>query len=169
MSTLATPSDLLSAAELRQFAAALAGSPQRWRDRVEAAGGGSRCYTERWSDDFVNAWAIRWSDDADTGFHDHDGAAAAIVVIEGFVVEERLTLVGPPITRRFGPGQSFHLPASAIHRVRHGGGGPALTVHAYSPPLRVQGIYRVGADGALERETISYMEELRPELAAASA
>jgi hypothetical protein len=169
VSVLTAPSDLLSAAELHRFAAALADSPQRWRDRVEIAGDTARCYAETWSDDFVNAWAIRWSDDADTGFHDHDGAAAAIVVIEGYVLEERLTLAGPPITRSFGPGQSFHLPSSAIHRVRHGGGGAALTVHAYSPPLRVQGIYRVGTDGALERETVSYTEELRAELAAATA
>jgi hypothetical protein len=52
--------------------------------------------------------------------------------------------------------------------VRHGGGGPALTVHAYSPPLRVQGVYRVAADGALERDVVSYTEELRGELAVAA-
>jgi hypothetical protein len=89
-------------------------------------------------------------------------------VIEGLVVEERLALAGAPIARRFAGGESFHLAASAIHRVRHGGGPPALTVHAYSPPLRVQGVYRVAPDGALERDVVPYTEELRGEFAVAA-
>jgi hypothetical protein len=82
-------------------------------------------------------------------------------VVEGAVVEERLALAGPAVTRRFSAGQSFHLSASAIHRVRHDGAAPALTIHAYSPPLRRQGVYRTGADGALERDATPYTEELR--------
>jgi mannose-6-phosphate isomerase-like protein (cupin superfamily) len=169
VSLVAPRSRVLSAEELRRFASELSRSPERWRGLDELAQDGARRYAETWSDDHVNAWTIRWSEDADTGFHDHDGAAAAIVVVEGHVVEERLTLAGPPVSRRFGPGQCFHLPSCAIHRVRHGGGAPALTVHAYSPPLRVQGVYRVGADGALERETVSYTEELRAESRAVAA
>ena len=34
-----------------------------------------------------------------------------------------------------------------IHRVRHAGGGPAITIHAYSPPLWRMGAYEVDADG----------------------
>jgi hypothetical protein len=169
MSALRAPRGVLSGAGLQRFAAAMAAGPTRWRGLEELPPGSARGYAELWSDQYVNAWAIRWSDDADTGFHDHCGAAAAIVVMEGWVVEERLSLSGPPIARRFGPGQSFQLPASAIHRVRHGGGAAALTVHAYSPPLLLQGVYRVGVDGALERETVSYTEELRAGAAAVAA
>jgi hypothetical protein len=169
MSVLVPPRGVLSAVELQRFAVGLAGSPKRWRGLGKLGPASGRHYTELWSDQYLNAWAIRWSDDADTGFHDHCGAAAAIVVVEGCVVEERLRLAGPPIARRFGPGQCFELPPSAIHRVRHGGGAAALTVHAYSPPLRVQGVYRVGGDGALERETVSYTEELRAEATAVAA
>lgn len=161
MSVLAAPHRVLSKAQLRRFAAGLAGASERWHGLGELPPGSARCYMELWSDEYVNAWAIRWSDDADTGFHDHCGAAAAIVVVDGWVVEERLSLTGSPIAQRFGPGQCLELPASAIHRVRHGGGAAALTVHAYSPPLLVQGVYRVGAGGALERDTVSYTEELR--------
>jgi hypothetical protein len=80
-------------------------------------------------------------------------------VLEGTAVEERPALGAAPLTRRFGAGKSFHLPASAIHRIRHAGGPSALTVHAYSPPLTVQGVYREGAGGALERYTVPYTEE----------
>lgn len=168
MRLLTPPAGLLDPHALECFAVVLAHSPEHWREPLAPSPPDQRGYAEIWSDEHVNAWAIRWSDDADTGFHDHDIAAAGIAVIEGLVVEERLALAGPPIARRFGRGASFHLPASAIHRVRHGGGGPALTVHAYSPPLRVQGVYRVAADGALERDVVSYTEELRGELAVAA-
>ena len=38
----------------------------------------------------VNAWLICWSEDHDTGFHDHDASAAAITVMAGHVREDRL-------------------------------------------------------------------------------
>jgi hypothetical protein len=155
-----TSTAALDPVELARFAVELASSPLLWRDLVLGDHDG-RQYATIWSDDRVNAWAIRWSRDADTGFHDHDDSAGAIVVLEGSVIEERLALAGPPLARRFGAGQSFRLSPSAIHRVRHAGGPPALTIHAYSPPLRRQGVYRAGPDGALERDAIPYTEELR--------
>jgi hypothetical protein len=167
MSGVNAPGKLLDGTALERFAAVLAASSQRWLEIEGSADEAARAYALIWADEHVNAWAIRWCDAADTGFHDHDGSAAGIVVLEGSVVEERLALTGPPIARRFGAGQSFRMPPSAIHRVRHGGGAPALTVHAYSPPLQIQGVYRVADDGALVRETVPYTEELRGELAAA--
>ena len=44
----------------------------------------------------------------------------------------------------------------------HAGGEPAVTVHAYSPPLRRLGAYVVEPSGALRREPISAAEELVP-------
>jgi hypothetical protein len=162
MSMPAAPTEVLDAAELVRFAAALAGSPEHWRGLVRDDGE-ARVYETIWSDEHVNAWVIRWPEHADTGFHDHDVSASGIVVVEGAVVEERLALTGPPVARRFSAGQSFHLSASAIHRVRHDAAAPALTIHAYSPPLRRQGVYRTGPDGALERDATPYTEELRAE------
>jgi quercetin dioxygenase-like cupin family protein len=163
MSGPAEPTDVLGASELVRFASELADSPERWRNLVRLEPS-VRVYETLWSDDYVNAWVICWPDDADTGFHDHDTSAAGIIVVEGSLLEERLALSGPQLRRRYGAGASFHLPASAIHRVRHGGGQPALTIHAYSPPLRHQGVYRVGGDGALEREATPYTDELRAQI-----
>ena len=160
MSLSRSSAGVLDPVELVQFAAELASSPERWRDLVRPDGE-ARAYETIWSDERVNAWAICWSAHSDTGFHDHDDSAAGIVVIEGSVIEERLTMAGPPFSRRFGAGESFHIAASAIHRVRHAAGVPALTIHAYSPPLRRQGVYRTGPDGILEREATPYTEELR--------
>jgi hypothetical protein len=43
----------------------------------------------------------------------------------------------------------------------HAGDRPAVTLHAYSPPLARTGAYRIGPDGELERELLAGEEELR--------
>jgi quercetin dioxygenase-like cupin family protein len=124
-------------------------------------------YEQIWDDVDVNAWLICWSEDQDTGFHDHDESAAAITVVSGKVREDRLTLAGPPRSREVGAGETFTVPPVAIHRVLHAGSGPAVTIHAYSPPLRRTGAYRIGSDGELERESQPFEVELRGEPVAA--
>ena len=105
-------------------------------------------------------------DDHDTGFHDHDRSCGAVAVVSGGVREERLALGGAPRERSFGVGESFHFAAADIHRVRHAGAEPAVTLHVYSPPLLRMGAYEVGADGVLVRHAMSSSEELRPRAAA---
>ena len=64
-----------------------------------------------------------------------------------------------------------HLPPDRIaqlawecgHRWRERTLGPAVTVHAYSSPLRRMGAYRIGAGGELERESQHFEHELRSE------
>ena len=82
-------------------------------------------------------------------------------MIAGHVREDRLRLGGPPRSRVLGPGSLFTVPPVAIHRVLHAGSAPAVTLHAYSPPLVRAGAYRIGSDGELERELLSHEEELR--------
>jgi quercetin dioxygenase-like cupin family protein len=154
----------LSAAELNRFAHELAADADRWRHLIRHADD-VRVFEQIWDDEDVNAWVICWSEDQDTGFHDHDDSAAAIMVIDGHVREERLRFGADPEARVAGPGTSLFVPATAIHRVLHAGNGPAITIHAYSPPLRRTGAYRVGQDGTLERESLSFEEELRAEAA----
>ena len=150
----------LTAAALERFVAHLADSPELWQHAVRHASD-VRVYEQIWDDEDVNAWLICWSEDQDTGFHDHDDSSAAIAVIEGQVREDRLRVGDPPRSRTFGPGQVFTVPAVAIHRVLHAGDVPAVTLHAYSPPLARTGAYRIGPDGELERELLSNEEELR--------
>jgi quercetin dioxygenase-like cupin family protein len=152
----------LSPTELERFVADLAASPDRWRHLVRHASD-ARVYEQIWGDEDLNAWVICWSEDQDTGFHDHDESSAAIAVIAGKVREDRLRIGGEPRTRVLGPGSIFTVPAVAIHRVLHGGGPPAVTIHAYSPPLVKTGAYRIGSDGELERELLSNEDELRGE------
>jgi quercetin dioxygenase-like cupin family protein len=70
----------------------------------------------------IAAWVLRWSEDHDTGFHDHDVSAAAVIVLDGQVREDRLRLDGQPTTRIGGAGDSFTVPPSAIHPRASGSG-----------------------------------------------
>jgi mannose-6-phosphate isomerase-like protein (cupin superfamily) len=156
----------LTLVELERFAAGLAAAPERWRHLVRDADD-ARVYELIWDDEDVNAWVICWSEDQDTGFHDHDDSAAAIAVVSGRVREDRLRIGGAPLSREIGGGETFTLPPVAIHRVLHAAGRPAVTIHAYSPPLRRTGAYSVGPDGELEREALPFEAELRAEPAIA--
>jgi mannose-6-phosphate isomerase-like protein (cupin superfamily) len=153
--------------ELERFAAELAIDTARWQPFLAAAGDeDERVYELIWDDEAVNAWVIRWTEDSDTGFHDHDESAAGITVVSGHVREDRLTVGGVgggSISREFGPGETFTVEPVAIHRVLHAGTGPAVTIHAYSPPLRRTGAYTVLATGELVRESQPFEVELRGE------
>jgi mannose-6-phosphate isomerase-like protein (cupin superfamily) len=156
----------LSHSELQAFVAELAAAPERWGDRIRGASS-MRVYELIWSDEDVNAWVIRWQEDNDTGWHDHDESSGGIAVISGRVREERLVLGAEPLVRHLGSGEICTVPATAIHRVLHDGGAPAITIHAYSPPLTRMGAYRVGPSGELERESVPSEVELQPQVAAA--
>jgi mannose-6-phosphate isomerase-like protein (cupin superfamily) len=151
--------------QLERFAAGLAAAPERWRHLVRHTDE-MRVYELIWSDEEVNAWVICWQEDNDTGWHDHDESAGGIAVISGYVREERLVLGAEPRVRHLGPGETFTVPSTAIHRVLHDGEGPAVTIHAYSPPLTRMGAYRVGPEGELERESLPPEVELAPQVAA---
>ena len=147
--------------ELVSVVRRLAAQPERWAHLVEHDPE-RRVYEELLRDDELAVWLICWMDDHDTGFHDHDLSSGAVAVVAGEVAEERLVLGGAPVTRRFAQGAAFHFGAADIHRVRHAGTAPAVTIHAYSPPLVRTGSYTVGDDGVLERRSQSSAEELRP-------
>jgi predicted metal-dependent enzyme (double-stranded beta helix superfamily) len=152
----------LSGPELAAFVAELADRPELWihlvhHDHVQ------RVYEELFSDPFLTAWLICWSEDHDTGYHDHDVSAGAVAVVGGRVREERLTIDGAgAASRTFAAGDSFHFSAADIHRVRHAGADPAVTLHVYSPPLARMGAYVIGSDGVLARHPVASGQELRP-------
>ena len=147
--------------DLIEFVRGLADRPQSWRHLVEHDRA-ARTYSELLRDDNVAAWLICWMADHDTGFHDHDVSAGAVAVVSGSVREDRLVLGAPPTSRVLTAGSAFSFEASDIHRVQHAGAEPAVTIHAYSPPLWRMGAYDVGPEGRLLRHSVSYAEELRP-------
>jgi hypothetical protein len=156
-----TASHDLSPAELRDYVARLAAEPERWRSLVRRTGS-DRHFEQLWRDDHVDVWVISWNRGNDTGYHDHDTSRGAVAVVEGEVVEERLTVGGAPRAVRPRAGSVFDFEASHVHRMHQDAAEPAVTIHAYSPPLWRMGAYAVEPDGTLRRQSISYAEELRP-------
>ena len=160
MSALATGRDLAEH-ELLALVRDVAARPGEWRHLVEHDRR-QRRYVELRRDEHVSVWLISWTERTDTGFHDHDLSAGAVAVVAGRVREDRLTLEGPPRSRIVAATEAFTFSAADIHRVAHAGREPAVTIHAYSPPLWRMGAYEVLPDGGLRRHSISYAEELRP-------
>ena len=150
----------LDRSELRDLVARLAADPRRWRALVRHDGG--RRFEQLCRDDHVDVWVISWGNGSDTGFHDHDVSRGAVAVGEGELIEQRLVLGGAPREVRHRAGETFDFDAAHVHRMRQDSATPAVSIHAYSPPLWRLGSYAVASDGTLRRQSISYAEELRP-------
>lgn len=125
---------------------------------------GARVCRHLYATEHYEAWLICWKDDGDTGWHDHDVSLGGVHVIAGELNEERICLRPGASewshTRAYGAGTSFNFDERHIHRMTHAGGGPAISVHCYSPPLVTMGQYELDADGILRRESISGDAEL---------
>ena len=148
--------------DLHALARRVAADEERWAPHV-AHDAQRRTYHLLHDGEDATVWLLCWMPGHDTGFHDHDGSWGAVTVVAGEVREDRLTVGGGPQGRVVGPGGAFDFGPADIHRVRHAGVVPAVTIHAYSPPLRAMGSYVVDpVNGVLRREVLREDEELRP-------
>jgi Cysteine dioxygenase type I len=151
----------LDRCELRDLVTGIAADPEQWRALVRRSTAG-RAFEQLWRDEHVDVWVISWMHGSDTGFHDHDVSRGAVAVVEGEVIEERLVLGGAPRQLHQHAGDVFDFDASHVHRMCQVFDAPAVSIHAYSPPLWRMGAYALAPDGTLRRRSISYAEELRP-------
>ena len=154
----------LDRTELRRLARAVAADRQAWSHLVRR-GTSRRHFVQLHRDPHLDVWLLCWTDDQETGLHDHDLSSGAVYVCQGALVEERLELCDGAFTRakvRRPQGSTFDFDASHVHCLRHPGGpGLAVSVHVYSPALWRMGYYEIGEDSALRRISVSYAEELR--------
>jgi len=114
---------------------------QRWHVRLHC-------------DDQVDVWLISWTRTQGTELHDHGDSAGAFTVVEGCLTEsvwsgsaERGRLVDH--AREAGDAVVFG--SHYVHDVRNTAVASAVSVHAYSPPLRRMGFYNVAGDGLVRR------------------
>jgi hypothetical protein len=122
-----------------------------------------RCYVQLHRDPHVDLWLICWDAAQETGLHDHDRSSGAVRVVEGTLLEDSFVARADDSiglqTVRHGAGARFSFDASYIHDVRHDGGEPATSIHAYSPALWRMGHYALGPRG-LGRVSVTYVEEV---------
>ena len=143
-----------------RVAAQIAARRELWEPHLDLLAT-ARSYASLHRDAELDVWAIFWLPSNDTGWHDHDVSSGAVHVVEGELVEHALVLGGPDRRRVHTAGGGFTFGPSHIHRVTCET-GRAVSIHAYSPPLWRLGQYTVGEDGTLQRQSVSYADELRP-------
>ncbi|MFL5885973.1 MAG: cysteine dioxygenase [Thermoleophilaceae bacterium] len=141
---------MLRETELRELVTAARRDREAWQHLVRQDAGERVCELLH-SSEQAELWLVCWADGHDTGFHDHDRSTGLIAVIDGAIREERLTIGGAPIAGVHPAGAEVAVPPGDIHRVAHVDGAPAVTLHAYSPPLERVGTYAVADDGRLRR------------------
>ena len=102
------------------------------------------------SDDYVDVWLISWATEQTAELHDHMGSLGALTVVSGSLVEQRWVGDGL-LGRRLRAGRSAGFPLGHVHDVGNPAPTPAVSVHAYSPPLTAMSYYAVEPGPRLRR------------------
>lgn len=162
-SELLEATGVLSEDELATLVSRITARPDLWQPLV-VVDRDRRRYELLYDDDQVDIWVLSWMPGQKTGFHDHDRSSVALICAQGELDEGSLALGLRAEPVRMTPGVVRTGPGGYIHSVSHVEGEPAVSIHAYSPPLTCVGQYRVDSLGRLRREP----EHGRKELADAS-
>jgi len=128
-----------------QFAAA-----DGWMERVRLRIA-QRWYERVYLDSDYDVWIISWMPGQSTGFHDHGESAGAFVVATGVLVEHRPGET--PLEIHQGQPRTFGV--DYAHDVRNVSAGPAISIHAYSPPLDEMNEYELEGSHLVPREQAS--------------
>jgi rhodanese-related sulfurtransferase len=140
---LRTPEELANIVSL--FA-----SSNGWMDKVRLRAEG-RWYERLYHGPDYDIWVLSWLPGQSTGFHDHGASSGAFVVATGILEEhrpgERIHVMHPGKPRAFGPDYT--------HDVRNVSLAPAISIHAYSPPLSEMNEYELDGSQLVPREPAS--------------
>lgn len=123
----------LGLAELTSLVQNTAADTTAWQ-RVVRFNSTDRFYARLDSDSHVDVWLLTWLHDQSTELHDHGLSAAAFTVVSGELLEVRATADARLSSHRRLPGETTWVAPGVVHDVRHSS-GPAISIHAYSPPL----------------------------------
>ena len=93
-------------------------------------------------------WLLSWLPGQRTGFHDHGGSAGAFAVAHG-TLDERSAPGGLPsaVAVTLAPGSVRSFGPRYVHDVVNSSTRPAVSVHAYSPPLARMRRYELTRSG----------------------
>lgn len=114
-----------------------------------------RWYERLYQGEDYDIWVISWLPGQSTGFHDHGDSSGAFVVATGILEEhrpgEQPLVIHPGKPRAFGPNYA--------HDVRNVSLAPAVSIHAYSPPLSEMNAYELDGSRLIPRERVSKRAE----------
>lgn len=145
------PEGALKQEQLRDLVRAIADKPELWQPLV-VVDDSRRRYRLLYEDDRIDVWVLSWMPGQGTGFHDHGLSEVALMCVQGTVLEKQMRLPSGASRVEMTPGTIRTGGAGYIHAVNHQEGEPAVSLHAYSPPLVNVGQYVVDEAGILERK-----------------
>lgn len=146
--------EVLSTEDLAALVSELADNPAAWVSKVRF-GIDERWWTRLHGDESVDVWLLTWVTDTGTDLHDHGDSSGAFIVVSGTLEEvrpngsdERLA-----VTTLYA-GDVRSIARGVVHDVRSPLLTPAVSIHAYSPPLREMTFYEQGASGPRPTRTV---------------
>lgn len=128
----------------------VAADPDAWQPQLRLP----RPDGQRWwaclsADALIDVWLLSWLPGQATDLHDHGPSAAAFTVVRGELAEVRVDADGRCSRHQRATGAIISVPPGLVHDVHGAGTGPAVSIHAYSPPLRRMTFYSRNARGRL--------------------
>jgi rhodanese-related sulfurtransferase/mannose-6-phosphate isomerase-like protein (cupin superfamily) len=125
-------------------------SSDGWVDRVRLRTE-HRWYERLYQGPDHDIWVISWLPGQSTGFHDHGESSGAFVVATGILEEHR----AGERTRVIHPGEPRAFGSDYAHDVRNVSLAPAISIHAYSPPLYEMNEHELDGSRLVPRERVS--------------
>jgi len=137
----------LSPATLAEIVRETAAAERSWR-RIVRFTEGPRWFRRLALATDYEIWLLSWLPGQHTGFHDHGEAQGSFAVAQG---ELRESLAAPGRTdvrdRIAAAGSVTSFGGRHLHDVTNVAAEPAISVHAYSPPLATMHRYEMTASG----------------------
>ncbi len=111
----------------------------------------------------LDVWLLTWLHEQGTQVHDHGHSQAAFAVVAGELTEVRPSAFGRGFIRqKLRTGDSATVEPYAIHDVVNTATSPAISIHAYSPPLRSMTFYERASDGLVPTYREEIIDGVRP-------
>jgi hypothetical protein len=99
----------------------------------------------------AQVWLLSWLPGQGTPLHDHGASAGAFAVARGTLTERVVAgrRTGPPrqSVADLTAGRVRHFGPHHVHQVVNTAAEAAVSVHVYTPPLRLMNTYRIGPQG----------------------
>jgi len=151
----ARPGAPVSSLKLARLVSSIASQPGRWQSivRFDPA---RRWFARLELTTDLEVWLLSWLPGQGTGFHDHGAAVGAFTVAQGELTE-RTVPPGRAVAegRLFVAGQARPFGPAHVHDVLNTSAAPAVSVHAYSPPLTAMRRFELTAGGLVHTSTDS--------------
>jgi quercetin dioxygenase-like cupin family protein len=132
---------------------AVADDPPSWREAIRFDAG-RRHWARLPAPEGAELWLLTWLPDQSTDLHDHGPSAAALTVVTGVLEEVRADVDGRRSTSVLTGGDGVQLAPGVVHDVGNRGTAPAVSVHAYSPPLSSMSFYETSPAGLHRVRTV---------------